>query len=111
MRGLCASIGNPEVRNCTSGEHWMACDVDTSPVHQPFLFQVTVASESATEMAREAAAAGVRIEDPAEFRAVITITISGEADWPPIRTVLQTGMQRWKGILFDETSGFNATLD
>jgi hypothetical protein len=51
------------------------------------------------------------LADPLEFRAVFSITLIGDVNWTPIRALIQSAKDKWRGILYDEVSGFNASVD
>lgn len=108
---LCAAIEpTPEMSQWLHGEFWVGCDVDLSPPAAPVYLQANVGDTTVADMALLAVNEGV-IADPLEFRALVSITLVGEVNWEPIRVLIRTARNRWRGLLFDEVSGFRATVD
>jgi hypothetical protein len=100
----------PTLDSWRYGETWAACEVGLSPAAEPVIVQANVADNVVANIALRGASEGV-LADPLGFQAVVTMTLTGDVDWLPIRALILAAKERWNGILFDEVSGFNATIE
>jgi hypothetical protein len=111
VRELCAVLEPPpDLSEWRYGESWAACEVATVADSVPFTIQANKADTFVTSMALRGEKEGV-LTEPLEFQAVISITLVGEIDWAPVQMLVRAAMRKWRGILFDEVSGFNASLE
>jgi hypothetical protein len=111
VRELCRAIEPPPaLSRWRYGDSWAACEVDLTQLCEPATLQANVADGLVATIALQGVEEGA-LADPLGFRVVFSITLVGDVDWTPIRTLIQAARENWRGVLFDDVSGFDAVVE
>lgn len=109
LRDLAAVADRPtRIGNIRIGDSWAACDFIAAK-SVPIALQANLSDSEVRRRTEQARSEGVATLRPG-IDLVVTITLTDDPDWDYLRAIVREVESQWKGLLFDEMSGFSASL-
>jgi hypothetical protein len=110
IRDLCSSSNVPlHLGRWRYGESWAGCEATFPSTESRAALQANVGDNVVASVALRGLSEGA-LADPLRFGAALTITLTGEVDWAAIEALIEAAKRNWQAILYDEVSGFKATI-
>lgn len=95
--------------NVKIGDSWASCDVPVGR-SRSMTVQANVSDQVVSRLVADAHVFGA-ITHPTDFNVAVSVTLVDDPDWELVRRFVRFLEANWAGVLFDEVSGFGASLD